>query len=216
MQSLLHEIATRSLNSPVTTSAGRLFDGVAALLGLRTHTHFEGQAAMDVEFCADAADGEGTPLQLDVRPEAGSGKQPMAGSAAAVAEPLPAPCGTEAAPLRMPASERQPGGKLILDWAPLLADLLAAMPHTPAPVLAAGFHRALAEAIGEVAARCGVETMALTGGCFQNARLLELSVRHLRDRGHTVLIHHALPPNDGSIAAGQALAAGWGLTSVEP
>jgi hydrogenase maturation protein HypF len=116
----------------------------------------------------------------------------------------------------MPASERQPGGKLILDWAPLLADLLTAKPHTPAPALAAGFHRALAEAIGEVAARCGVETVALTGGCFQNARLLELSVRHLRDRGHTVLIHHALPPNDGSIAAGQALAAGWGLTSVEP
>jgi hydrogenase maturation protein HypF len=179
MQSLLHEIVTRSLNSPVTTSAGRLFDGVAALLGLRTHTHFEGQAAMDVEFCADAASGAGAPLKLDVRPEAGS-------------------------------------GKLILDWAPLLGDLLAALPHTPAPALAAGFHRALAEAIGEIAARCGVETVALTGGCFQNARLLELSVRHLRDRGHTVLIHRALPPNDGSIAAGQALAAGWGLTSVEP
>jgi len=216
MQSLLHEIVTRSLNSPVTTSAGRLFDGVAALLGLRTHTHFEGQAAMDVEFCADAADGQGAPLKLDVRPEAGSGRQHMAGSAAAVAEPLPAPCETEAVPLRMPARERQPGEKLILDWAPLLADLLAALPHTPAPALAAGFHRALAEAIGEVAVRCGVETVALTGGCFQNARLLELSVRHLRDRGHAVLIHRALPPNDGSIAAGQALAAGWGLTNVEP
>ena len=215
-QSLLHEIATRGLNSPVTTSAGRLFDGVAALLGLRTHTHFEGQAAMDVEFCADAASGAGAPLKLAVQPEVGSGKQHMAGSAAAVAEPLPAPCETEAVPLRMPARERQPGEKLILDWAPLLADLLAALPHTPAPALAAGFHRALAEAIGEVAVRCGVETVALTGGCFQNARLLELSVRHLRDRGHAVLIHRALPPNDGSIAAGQALAAGWGLTNVEP
>ena len=178
MQSLLHEIVTRELNSPVTTSAGRLFDGVAALLGLRTHTHFEGQAAMDVEFCADAISGEGAPLKLDVRSEAGN-------------------------------------GKLILDWAPLLADLLAARAHTLAPALAAGFHRALADVIGEVAARCGVETVALTGGCFQNARLLELSVRRLRDRGHTVLIHHALPPNDGSIAAGQALAAGWGLTNVE-
>jgi hydrogenase maturation protein HypF len=216
MQSLLHEIVTRGLNSPVTTSAGRLFDGVAALLGLRTQTHFEGQAAMDVEFCADAASSDGAPLKLDVHPEAGSEKQQRAGSAAAVAEPLPAPAGTEAVPLRMPASERQPGGKLILDWAPLVADLLTATAHTPAPVLAAGFHRALAEAIGEVATRCGVETVALTGGCFQNARLLELSVRHLRSRGHTVLIHHALPPNDGCIAAGQALAAGWGLTSVEP
>ena len=179
MQSLLNEIVTRRLNSPITTSAGRLFDGVAALLGLRTHTHFEGQAAMDVEFCADSASGDGFQLKLDVRTEAGN-------------------------------------GKLILDWAPLLTDLLAAKAHTLAPALAAGFHCALAEAIGEVAARCGVETVALTGGCFQNARLLELSVRRLRDRGHTVLIHHALPPNDGSIAAGQALAAGWGLTSVEP
>ena len=83
-------------------------------------------------------------------------------------------------------------------------------------LLAAGFHRALAEAIGEVATRCGVETVALTGGCFQNARLVAESVARLRAAGFTVLLHRDLPPNDNAIAAGQALAAAWGITRTTP
>ncbi|MBI5382001.1 MAG: carbamoyltransferase HypF [Opitutae bacterium] len=177
--SLLRDALARGVNAPVTTSAGRLFDGVAALLGLRTHTHFEGQAAMDVEFCADAANGATAPLRLDVRSDPQS-------------------------------------GKLLLDWVPALAEICATRHKLPAPELAAGFHQALANAIGEVAARCGVETVALTGGCFQNARLLELATRQLRARAHTVLLHRELPPNDGSIAAGQALAVAWGIAEVSP
>jgi hydrogenase maturation protein HypF len=59
-----------------------------------------------------------------------------------------------------------------------------------------------------------VNTVALTGGCFQNTLLLDLTTRELRDAGFTVLTHRARPPNDGNIAAGQALGALWGLTSV--
>ncbi len=55
----------RSLNAPRTTSVGRLFDAVAALLGLRTHSGFEGHAAMEVEFAAHGATEEGAyPLPL--------------------------------------------------------------------------------------------------------------------------------------------------------
>ena len=52
-RTLLAQMMRRGLNAPVTTSAGRLFDGVAALLGLHQKVSFEGQAAMALEFAAD-------------------------------------------------------------------------------------------------------------------------------------------------------------------
>ena len=44
---------SKALNAPITTSAGRLFDGIAALVGLHQQVNFEGQAAMALEFAAD-------------------------------------------------------------------------------------------------------------------------------------------------------------------
>jgi hydrogenase maturation protein HypF len=66
-----------------------------------------------------------------------------------------------------------------------------------------------------VARRSGADTVALTGGCFQNALLAGLAAEALRAAGFVVLLHRELPPNDGGIAAGQALGALWQLTSVE-
>jgi len=73
---LLTQMLAKGVNSPVTTSAGRLFDAVAALLGLRSVCSFEGQAAMMVEFRAergvedryDFSLNEGDPLVLDWEP----------------------------------------------------------------------------------------------------------------------------------------------------
>ena len=53
----------------------------------------------------------------------------------------------------------------------------------------------------------GVTTVALTGGCYQNQLLLELSARALCERGFVVLTHGMVPPNDGGIALGQAVVA---------
>jgi hydrogenase maturation protein HypF len=77
------------------------------------------------------------------------------------------------------------------------------------------FHRMLAEAIVAVAGEIGVSTVALTGGCFQNTILLVLASDALRAGGFNVLCHRGLSPNDNSIAAGQALGASWGITTVE-
>ncbi len=176
----LHTMLDRRLNSPVTTSAGRLFDAVGALLGLGTANHFEGQTPLAVEAAARSGLCLSSALALPIR------SVPAGGGAACE-----------------------------LDWQPLLAQLLE---HRAAALdpsdLALAFHRALAQGIVDVARRAGAGTIALSGGCFQNTLLLDLTVAALRAAGFTVLIHHELPPNDGGIAAGQALGALWGLTSV--
>jgi len=61
----------------------------------------------------------------------------------------------------------------------------------------------------------GIESVVLTGGCFQNARLLTRAEQTLSAAGFRVFRHRELPPGDGGIAAGQALGARWGITSVE-
>jgi hydrogenase maturation protein HypF len=64
---LLQQILEKSINSPITTSAGRLFDAVAAIAGLRQQVNFEGQAAMELEFAMQPATDETYPLGLKLR-----------------------------------------------------------------------------------------------------------------------------------------------------
>ncbi len=73
--------------------------------------------------------------------------------------------------------------------------------------IAARFHNALVEAIVAVAARVGCEQVALGGGCFQNALLLERAVLRLRAAGFRPYWPQRIPPNDGGIALGQVVAA---------
>ncbi|HSU85526.1 MAG TPA: carbamoyltransferase HypF [Chthoniobacterales bacterium] len=60
----LRGMLVRRINSPLTSSAGRLFDGVAAIAGLRTRSTFEGQAAMDLEFAVDPAVADSYPFTI--------------------------------------------------------------------------------------------------------------------------------------------------------
>ncbi len=173
---LLGHMLARRVNSPVCSSAGRLFDGFAALLGLGRDNHFEGQLPLAVEAAATRAPQTGRALPFPV---------------------LPSPTH---------------GARFQVDWQPAVSEVLDGK-YDPG-VQAAALHRGLAQAIVEVARRSGVRTVALTGGCFQNALLHSLACEQLGAAGFRVLTHRRLSPNDNSIAAGQALAALWNLTTV--
>jgi hydrogenase maturation protein HypF len=162
-----------------TSSAGRLFDGVAALLGLRTRVTYEGQAAIELEACAAHA-GAGAP----------------------------------AAGYEDDVAVDTTGDVLALDPAPLIARILAERDRgTPVPDISAGFHAGLGRAVAAVAARLagdnGLDTVALSGGVFQNARLTDVVEDELSAGGLRVLVHRHVPPNDGGVSIGQAAVAAW-------
>ena len=154
--------------APVTTSAGRLCDAVAALCGVRPVVSYEGQAAIELEALCDPAERGAHPL---------------------------------------PLLERE--GALVLDARETVravaGDLAAG---ASAPVVAARFHAGLAAgtaaACAALAEARGGAPVVLSGGVFQNRRLLEATAAALAARGLRVLVPERLPPNDGGIAYGQA------------
>ena len=100
-----------------------------------------------------------------------------------------------------------PEDSRVIDWAPWLREMIDGMEMgTPRGELAAGFHQNLVSAAVGVATRCGLEPVALSGGCFQNRLLLEGTVRELRAAGFRPVWHQRVPPNDGGVALGQAVA----------
>jgi hydrogenase maturation protein HypF len=178
---LLERMLARGVNAPVTTSAGRLFDGVGTLLGVASRNTFEGQIPISLEAAAAGFSGTAPAFPFPLRRVASGG-----------------------------------GADAELDWEPLVAALAAARNAGGDPAeLARSFHQALATGILAAAREAGVGVIALGGGCFQNALLLELTVAALTGAGFEVLIPHELPPNDGAIAAGQALGSLLNLTAVQ-
>ncbi len=160
-----------------TTSMGRLFDALAAIVGLHPRVTYEAQAAIELEA-----------LARTVAPE-------------------------DAPRYPVPAARRD--GTFVVDPAPLVAAVLDERRAGTAPALvAAGCHQAIASAAvsvgAELAARRGLNTVALSGGVFQNARLSTLVADGLRAQGLRVLVHRLVPPNDGGISIGQAAVAALG------
>jgi hydrogenase maturation protein HypF len=181
-RSLLGQMLAKGVNTPVTTSMGRLFDGVAALLDLHQTVSFEAEAAMALEFVADGGVRDAYPIEL-LEQGAGSREQGVGG---------------ELAPRPLPPAP------LLLDWHPLISALLADLDRrVPIPTIAARFHNALVAAIVAVAQQVGESRVALSGGVWQNRLLTERAARSLRENGFEVILHRQVPPNDGGISLGQ-------------
>ena len=179
------------LHTTTSTSAGRLFDAVSALLGIRRISTYEGEAAIYLQFAAEAAEKAGKSAQADAllaRWKAdGTLQAPPAESAITITD-----------------------GRFLLTSNDLFCHLLQyRLQNVSSDILSLAFHRGLAAAIRDACKNAreitGCSTAALTGGVFQNTLLLRLTQRELEDEGFRVLHHNMIPTNDGGIAVGQAL-----------
>ncbi len=194
LKSIRHMLKN-GLNSPHCSSAGRLFDAVASITGLRQEVGFEGQAAMDLEFIIEQDDSDETyPITLTRL----RGGKPHSSSNDSV--PCPAHKSCEA--------YKNPQADAVLDWGPMIDKLISDMrAEIPVWGLAARFHNTLAEGITRVAEFVREEKVVLSGGCFQNKYLLEHTIDRLRSAGFRPYWHQRVPPNDAGIALGQIMAA---------
>ena len=96
----------------------------------------------------------------------------------------------------------------IIDWEPMVKNILDDISrHISVETISAMFHNSLAEAIVMTAEKIGEKKVLLTGGCFQNRYLTEKTVARLQEEGFQPYFHQRIPPNDGGIALGQAIAA---------
>ena len=164
------ELVTRGVRTFSTTSMGRFFDTVAALLGFTREITFEGQAAMWVEQLARRA------------------------------------CTQDAYAFPFANAE--------LDFRPLLQSIVMDRQRgRDAEEIARAFQRGVAAGLtNSVIALCqshSLDTVALSGGVFQNELLLDDIKSPLDAEGVCVWTNHAVPPNDGGISLGQAALAAF-------
>ena len=198
----------RGINTVQSTSAGRLFDAVSAILDIRKSSTFEGEASTSLQFAAEK--------WLDAQKKKIAGSEDFAESGII----------TDYGELKSISDVAQKSVveknnsinrniKVDLYYLPTLSLVKEVAERKLAGEnsnqLALHFHRRLA---GMIVSACekareetGINTVALSGGVYQNKLLLDYSVTMLEERGFHVLRHHLLPPNDGGISLGQAVAA---------
>jgi hydrogenase maturation protein HypF len=166
IQAVRSQVST-SFNAPLTSSMGRLFDAVAALVGLCEEISYEAQAAMALESASDPQ-------------ESGFYELPLEND---IIDPLPM--------IRAIVAELKAG--------------------VSAGCIAARFHNSLVrmslKACRQIRQETGVRTVAISGGVWQNMRLMNLILPSLEAEGFTPLFHNKLPPNDGCVSLGQAAVA---------
>ena len=169
----------RGINSPRTSSMGRLFDAAAAILGICDKATYEGEPAIELEAAAWRA---------------------LSSESACLTGNIAGFSVTESS---------RPDARHVLNSRSLIEALLEGIRAGAAAYrLALDFHIAIARSSAriarEICARESIDTVALSGGVFMNRLLLQLLTHELKDAGLAVLVPHSAPVNDGCIAYGQA------------
>ena len=199
-------MADRKINAVMSTSAGRLFDGVSAILGIRKASTFEGEASMALEFAAEAYEKKHqNAVDLQHAMDEMRKQIPLA---ACIDNKE-----SESTEINKPEQV-----KAVLNTGALVKTIAEArLAGADTEKLAYFFHWILAEEIIAACQKAGKEsgrgTAALSGGVFQNQLLLKMVDEGLQNEGFKVLRHRLVPPNDGGIALGQAVYAMGSLKS---
>ena len=198
----------RGINTVQSTSAGRLFDAVSAILDIRKYSTFEGEASTSLQFAAEK--------WLDAQKKKIAGSEDFAESGI-ITDYGELKSSSDVAQKSVVEKNNSINQNIKADlyYLPTLSLVKEVAERKLAGEnsnqLALHFHRRLA---GMIVSACekareeiGINTVALSGGVYQNKLLLDYSVTMLEERGFHVLRHHLLPPNDGGISLGQAVAA---------
>jgi hydrogenase maturation protein HypF len=178
---VLRRMIERGVNAPLTSSCGRLFDAVAAVVLHRTNNvDYEAQAAIELEGLAvDENYGIG---------DAPAYEMELVGGNWPAREPVKICAGSL--------------------WGGLIEDLRSGVSKAR---IAARFHAAVASAFvrASVQARSttGIKQVALSGGCMHNRRLAHLLRTGLEAEGFEVFQHRNVSPGDGGLSYGQAAVA---------
>jgi hydrogenase maturation protein HypF len=175
----VEQMIDRRFNTPLTSSAGRLFDAVAALAGVRNHVTYEGQAAMELEWRATDAAADGA-YPFDILETAG-GEVPAGAPLVVDTRPL----------IRAVAGDAGRG---------VGAAIIARRFHsTLAEIVLTVCER--------LRTRTGLDAVVLTGGVYMNALLTTEASARLSAAGFRVYRHQRVPPNDGGLSLGQVVIA---------
>ena len=182
-------MADRKMNAVISTSAGRLFDAVSAILGIRTKSTFEGEASMALEFAAEAYEASRRKMRerKEIQEQVDGEKSRDIRNSGNI--------GTEE--------------MLIMNTRNLIKYLAEKkIEGVQVGKLAYTFHKKLADLIisgcRQIRKKTKCNCVALSGGVFQNRLLLRMVEEGLEKEDFTVLRHHLIPANDGGIALGQA------------
>jgi hydrogenase maturation protein HypF len=187
---IIEQLVSGRLNSPLTTSCGRLFDAMASLLGVCDIASFEAQAAMELEALAASVNDDNAP-QTHYEPM----QQPE-------------------------RNNLQADAKYQIDALEILKDAYSEYLATANKAQVAwNFHRTIAQIILDVCLLARKEhelsRVCLAGGVFQNSLLLELTESLLSSHGFSVFFPQKIPSGDGGISLGQAVIAMAQLAAIK-
>jgi len=199
-QAAIMEVMQKRINSPLTSSAGRLFESISALLGVRSRNTFEGQAAMDLEYLASSFQ----PWDDEGGETWNPGENERQGY-----YPHPYPYVIHCR-----------GSHYQIEVTPMIEQIVHEIVdqqrhhhhhHQDPAEIAFRFHLTMAEIAAEVCCKIreeyGIKKVVLSGGVFQNRLLTSLLSKKLLDREFDCYKHWKVPSNDGGISLGQAVIA---------
>lgn len=184
-RSLLNQLE-RGVNTPLTSSMGRLFDAVSALAGVRQKVNYEAQAAIEFEAMADP--GEIASYEFEIQNKSEPQKQ---------------------GPGQIPAGI---GATSVIRA--VVADLRAGVSPTIISTRCHnGVAEMVRQVCRLIRDQAGLNEVALSGGVWQNMTLLKRTVELLRRDNFSVYVHRLVPTNDGGLALGQAAIAAFKVKS---